>query len=130
ADLPKAADILNATPGVEEVFDSPTAARLFHLYPQRIGDLFVLGAKDTAFGDLTQARELAKVRSHGSRHEARVPLVVYGRKVDIRDYEYNLDLTRNLLSGGGAAFRAATSAADVACSGRSAVPIRLAFQRS
>ena len=57
----------------------------------------MLGAKDTAFGDLTQAREPAKVRTHGSRHEARVPLVVYGRRVDMRSYEYNLDLTRNLL---------------------------------
>ncbi len=100
ADLPKAVDILKATPGVEEVFDAQTAARLFHLYPQRIGDLLVLGAKDTAFGDLTRAREPAKVRSHGSRHEARVPLVVYGRKVDMQNYEYNLDLTRNLLKDG------------------------------
>ena len=96
-DLPKAVDVLKATPGIEEVFDAQNAARLFHLYPQRIGDMLVLGAKDTAFGELTQAREPAKVRSHGSRHEARVPLVVYGRKVDMRNYEYNLDLTRNLL---------------------------------
>ena len=37
------------------------------------------------------------MRSHGSRHEGQVPLIVYGRKVDMRKYEYNLDLTRNLI---------------------------------
>lgn len=100
SDLPKAAEILRAIPGVEEVFDAPTAARLFHLYPPRIGDLLLLGTKDTAFGELEHTREETKVRSHGSRHEARVPLVVYGRKVDMRDYEYNLDLTRRLFVDG------------------------------
>lgn len=100
ADLPKAAEILRATPGVEEVFDAPTAARLFHLYPPRIGDLLMLGTKDTAFGDLEHTREQTKVRSHGSRHEEQVPLVVYGRKVDMRGYEYNLDLTRKLFESG------------------------------
>jgi phosphonoacetate hydrolase len=100
SDLPRATQILRARQGVEAVFDAPAASRLFHLYPQRIGDLLLLGTKDTAFGELEHIQEETKVRSHGSRHEARVPLVVYGRKVDMSAYEYNLDLTRRLFEDG------------------------------
>jgi len=97
ADLLKAKALLQNTPGVEEVLAAENAARTFHLDPARIGDLLVLGAKDAAFGDLERPREPTTVRSHGSRHESQVPLVVYGRKVDIATYEYNLDLTRKLV---------------------------------
>jgi phosphonoacetate hydrolase len=95
-DLEKAIDVLRQTAGVEEVFDSQTAAERFQLHPKRIGDVFLLAAKDVAFGNLQQVREHAKVRSHGSRHEARVPLVVCNGKADMTKFEYNLDLTRNL----------------------------------
>jgi phosphonoacetate hydrolase len=95
-DLAKAMDVLKQTAGVEEVFDSQTAADRFQLHPKRIGDIFLLAAKDVAFGNLQQVREPAKVRSHGSRHEAQVPLVVFNGKLDMTEYEYNLDLTRNL----------------------------------
>jgi phosphonoacetate hydrolase len=97
SDRAKAVDVLRHTAGVEDVFDRQAAAQLFRLEPGRIGDLFVLGTKETAFGELDQIREPTSVRSHGSRHEARVPLVIYGRKVDMQKYEYNLDLTRNLI---------------------------------
>jgi phosphonoacetate hydrolase len=95
-DQPKAIEILRNTEGVEEIFDAQTAAREFHLHPDRIGDLFLLAKKDYAFGELPQARETIKIRSHGSRYEARVPIFAYGRKVDMNDYTYNLDLTRRL----------------------------------
>ncbi len=96
ADLPKAFEVLKSTPEVEEIYEAPEAARLFHLNLSRIGDLFLLAPKDVAFGELGQPREPAKVRSHGSRYEAQVPLIAYGRKVDFKTYEYNLDLTRKL----------------------------------
>ncbi len=96
ADLPKAIDTLKATAGVEEVYDAKTAAKSFHLHPDRIGDIFVLAAKHVALGSLQAMREPAKVRSHGSRHEAAVPLIVFGRKAAMRSYEYNVDLTRKL----------------------------------
>jgi phosphonoacetate hydrolase len=95
-DTSKALDILKGTEGVEEIYDAKSAAKLFHLHPGRIGDLFLLARKDTVFGDLANMREDAKVRSHGSRYEASVPLIVYNRKVDIGFYKYNLDLTRRL----------------------------------
>jgi phosphonoacetate hydrolase len=96
ADQLKAMDILRRTEGVEEIFDAKSAADQFHLHPDRIGDLFLLAKKEYAFGDLPSARETIKIRSHGSRHEARVPLLAYGRKVDMSRYGYNLDLSKGL----------------------------------
>lgn len=92
----RATDILKATAGIEEVFDNRSAAREFRLHPDRIGDLFLLARVQTAFGNLDTVREPAKVRTHGSRHEAAVPLIIHGRKVDFSRYEYNVDLTRHL----------------------------------
>ncbi len=96
ADRRKAADVLKAEAGIEEVYDNGSAAREFRLHPDRIGDLFLLAAKEICFGDLDSEREATKVRTHGSRHEAAVPLIIHGRKVDFARYEYNVDLTRNL----------------------------------
>jgi len=96
ADLGKSIEALKATAGIEEVYDAKTAAKLFHLHPNRIGDIFVLAEKHVAMGDLSFLREPAKVRSHGSRHEASVPLIVFGRKAAMAGYEYNVDLTRQL----------------------------------
>jgi phosphonoacetate hydrolase len=94
--LERALDTFKAADGVEEVYDSKTAAGLFHLHPGRIGDIFLLARKHAVFGELYQSREDTKVRSHGSRHEADVPLIIHNRKVDISSYNYNLDLTRRL----------------------------------
>jgi phosphonoacetate hydrolase len=95
-DQQKAMDLLRNSEGVEEVFDAPRAAREFHLHPDRIGDIFLLAKKDYAFGDLPRMREPIRIRSHGSRYEAKVPILAYGRKVDMERYAYNLDLSRCL----------------------------------
>jgi phosphonoacetate hydrolase len=95
-DLTKAAAILHETEGIEEVYNRRAAAKEFRLYPSRIGDLFILARKRSAFGNLEREREPAKVRTHGSRYEAKVPILAYGRKVNGADYRYNLDLTRLL----------------------------------
>jgi len=97
SDRAKAIDVLKQTEGVEEVYDSKQAAAEFHLHPGRIGDLFVLAKKDCVFGELENARESVKVRSHGSLHESRIPLLIYGAKAEMNRYSYNLDLTRNLM---------------------------------
>jgi phosphonoacetate hydrolase len=96
ADLAKALDLLRTAPEMEEAFDRSTAARVFHLHRDRIGDVFVLARRDSVFGELPVVRKAVKVRTHGSRHEASVPLVAYGRKIDLSRYKYNLDLTRYL----------------------------------
>jgi len=96
SDLPKAMDTLKAADGIEEVYDAKSAAKLFQLNSKNIGDIMVLSAKAVAMGSLDVVREPAKVRSHGSRYEASVPLFAFGRKVEMASYEYNLDLTRKL----------------------------------
>jgi phosphonoacetate hydrolase len=95
-DRAKAIELLSQTEGIEEVFDARTAASEFQLHLDRIGDIFLLAKKDFVFGELENIRESVKVRSHGSRHESKVPLLVYGTKVNMDKYAYNLDLTRHL----------------------------------
>ncbi len=95
-DAPKAIAALKAAPEVEDAYGRTEAAKMFRLHKDRIGDVFVLARKDAAFGDLKELRSPVAVRTHGSRHEAAVPLIVHGRKPDLARYEYNLDLTRHL----------------------------------
>jgi hypothetical protein len=48
------------------------------LHVKRIGDLFLLAARDTVFGSLTEARQDVRLRSHGSRYEQPVPVLLLG----------------------------------------------------
>ena len=71
----------------------------FHLHPERIGDLFVLGDRETVFGPLDRATEdlPPEFRTHGSLHECEVPLIVSGAGIDLGGWEactHNVDLTR------------------------------------
>jgi len=47
--------------------------------PERIGNLVVTGDRDTVFGVLDQESETlpATYRSHGSRYETAVPLIIH-----------------------------------------------------
>jgi phosphonoacetate hydrolase len=64
----------------------------------RIGDLAVLGDRDTVFGELdSESETLAPgYRAHGSLHETNVPLVVYNCETRLSpdDFRYNRDLAR------------------------------------
>jgi phosphonoacetate hydrolase len=91
-DLPQAHQILAAEPGIEAVLTRAEAARRFRLLPERTGDLFLLADKITALGALDQVRRPVQVRTHGSLHEAQVPLLVYGRKWS-GPLEFSVDLT-------------------------------------
>jgi phosphonoacetate hydrolase len=95
-DIPHAAQHLRDTRGVEEVLLRKDAVAQFRLYGPRVGDLLVLGAKGYAFGSLDAEREPSNVRTHGSRHESRVPLFAWGRKLNPNHYENNFDLTAKL----------------------------------
>ena len=94
-DLEKTLALLREVSGVEEIYDKREAAEAFNLHADRIGDIFLLGEQHVAFGNLEKLREDVAIRSHGSRHEATVPIICYGRKVDADLYRRNLDLTRN-----------------------------------
>lgn len=65
--------------GIEAVLTRMEAAKTFGLMPDRIGELVVIGDKDTVFGELPMEHEEleASYRSHGSLHESDVPLVIY-----------------------------------------------------
>ena len=60
--------------GVENVLTRHQAAQSFRLHPDRIGDLMVLGDRDTVFGPLAAPSEDLPpgFRTHGSCHELRV----------------------------------------------------------
>ena len=100
-DAPRVTDALRRLEGVEDVYDRAEAATRFRLHPGRIGDLLVLGDRDTVFGPLDRAVEdlPSGFRTHGSRHECEVPLVVYGSPVDAgrrHEYTHNLHVTASL----------------------------------
>jgi phosphonoacetate hydrolase len=100
-DFDRAMDVLWETSGVEAVYGRQEAAALFHLHPDRIGDLVVVGDPDTVFGPMDFAyEELPNTyRNHGSRHELAVPLVAYGPRVDLSVWDgcaHNLDLVKLL----------------------------------
>lgn len=73
-----AAAILGARPGVERVLTREEAAAEFHLDPERIGELVLLGEEETAFGAGDEPERPIEIRSHGSLHERAIPLITRG----------------------------------------------------
>jgi hypothetical protein len=64
--------------------------------PDRIGDLFVLGAPEVVFGDIEGDEQQIDIRSHGSHHEVAVPIMGSVAKAPAHEYRYNLDIARHL----------------------------------
>jgi phosphonoacetate hydrolase len=102
-DADRAAAKIAGLRGVQHVFTRAEAARRFRLMPTRIGELVVLGDRDTVFGSLdTEMESLpADYRSHGSLSESRVPLVVLNAEgaPPPAYFRSNVDLARWLFSG-------------------------------
>lgn len=72
--------VLERTPGIDEVVPNAEAPR-DHLPPERVGDLVCWAARDVALGIWTEgpgSRPESGLRSHGSKHEQRIPMVVAG----------------------------------------------------
>ncbi|HVC80022.1 MAG TPA: alkaline phosphatase family protein [Chloroflexota bacterium] len=100
-DAERVATVLRGLEGVEQVLSRSEAARRFRLPAERIGELVVLGDKETVFGEMPEAYEEldARYRSHGSLHELAVPLIAYNHGTALPPQETitaNLDLTRAL----------------------------------
>jgi phosphonoacetate hydrolase len=99
-DIDRVAKTLLSLDGVESVLSRSEASKRYHLMPSRIGDLIVLGDRDTVFGELDSSSEPlpAEYRAHGSLHEMDVPLVIYNAspKLSAEAFRYNRDLTRSL----------------------------------
>ncbi len=88
---------------MEAVLTREEAAQRFHLMPGRIGELVVLGDRETVFGETDPQFEVEKLpptfRTHGSLHEAMVPLIIYnasGTLPRADTVRTNFDLTRRL----------------------------------
>jgi len=90
--------LLGELEGVERVVTRAEAASEFNLMANRLGDLVVLGDRDTVFGNLDSGMEVLPkgFRTHGSLHEIDVPVVVHNAPAAPRgDYfRHNLDLAR------------------------------------
>ena len=102
-DAPTATKILRGLEGVEAVLTRAEAAKRFHLIPERIGELVVLGDRETVFGETEPQFEVEHLpptfRTHGSLHEAIVPLVIYnasGTLPKADTIRANFDMTRTL----------------------------------
>ena len=104
-DAPRATAILRGLAGVEAVLTRREAADRFHLMPDRIGELIVLGDKETVFGDLPTEFEALPptLRTHGSLHETEIPMIIYNASGTIPPADrlrYNFDMTRDLFREG------------------------------
>jgi len=75
-----ARSILSRTTGIDEVVTREEAGR-DHLPPERVGDLICWAGRDVALGiwdDGPATRAETGLRSHGSKHEQRIPMLVAG----------------------------------------------------
>jgi phosphonoacetate hydrolase len=84
--------------GIARVLTRAQAAAEYKLMASRLGDLVVIGDRDTVFGNLDSAMEVLPkdFRTHGSLHELDVPVVLHNAPEAPRaDYfKHNLDLAR------------------------------------
>jgi phosphonoacetate hydrolase len=97
-DQERVGGLLGELEGVERVLTRAEAAAEFGLLASRLGDLVVIGDRDTVFGNLDTAMEILPTgfRTHGSLHEMNVPVIVHNAPAAPRaDYfQRNLDLAR------------------------------------
>jgi phosphonoacetate hydrolase len=96
ASIEEAIGALKEVRGVEQVYRCEEAAGQFGLMPDRIGDLFVLGAPEVVFGDIAGEEQEINIRSHGSHHEAAIPIMGSVARAPVHEYRYNLDIARHL----------------------------------
>ena len=101
-DIDAVATTLSGLKGVEAILTRSAASSRYHLMPSRIGDLVVLGDRETVFGDLESESEPLppEYRSHGSLHEMDVPLIIHNAQARLtpEEFRYNWQLARWLYS--------------------------------
>jgi phosphonoacetate hydrolase len=90
--------LLGELEGVERVLTRAEAASEFNLMARRLGDLVVLGDRDTVFGNLDAAMERLPpgFRTHGSLHEMNVPVVIHNAAgaPPAEYFQHSLDIAR------------------------------------
>ena len=69
---------LKDSEGTEHVLTADDARVRYHLPRRAIGDFFVLADQDTVFGEAgKQGVSDVNIRSHGSLHEQKIPIIVH-----------------------------------------------------
>ncbi|MCA9851094.1 MAG: hypothetical protein KC461_10700, partial [Dehalococcoidia bacterium] len=96
-DRDRAAEVLRGRPGIERVLMREDAAAEFHLDPERIGELVLLGDEETAFGAGDESERAIDIRSHGSLHERAIPLITAGPRFEGFDGNENRSIGEWLL---------------------------------
>jgi len=98
ADEARVGALLSELEGVERVLTRAQAATELKLMASRIGDLVVIGNRDTVFGNLDSEMEVlpADFRSHGSFDEINVPVILHNAPAapPVEYFRHNLDLAR------------------------------------
>ncbi len=78
--LSEVINFIRALPGITEVLEQATAARLMQLPPDRMGDLVVCSGRDAVIGRTPAWHDLkvleGGLRSHGGRYEEMVPFIL------------------------------------------------------
>jgi len=74
-DLIESKKIIENLDGVDEVLTKSEAFENLNLNKKMIGDLIVMGDKNTVFGDIPKSKFPRNLRSHASKHETSIPLV-------------------------------------------------------
>ena len=90
----EAVEVLREAPGVEQVLTKEEAASLFRLHADRIGDLVVTADAATVFGNPSEVTMPRRLRSHGSAHERRVPIIGCNGDFDGFTFAENRDVGR------------------------------------
>lgn len=89
----KAIEVLKYEKGIQRVFTADEASVTLKLPGDRIGDLVIVGDKDTVFADSDNSAELSDtpLRSHGSLSEVEVPFLT-NYKIDSEDLAETKDV--------------------------------------
>lgn len=78
--LAEALDFVRALPGISEVLDRSTAARVMELPSDRMGDFVVCSGRHVVIGRTPAYHDLKAIegglRSHGGRYEEMVPFII------------------------------------------------------
>jgi phosphonoacetate hydrolase len=97
-DIDSVAKTVSGLKGVETILTRSEASKRYHLMPSRIGDLVVLGDRDTVFGQLESESDSLppEYRAHGSLHEMDVPLIIYRSQARLSadQFQYNWQLAK------------------------------------
>ncbi len=90
----EAMSVLKETRGVEVVCSREEASERFGLMAERIGDILVLAEKDVVFGEFDSVEVDVSLRSHGSIHEQKIPIIGYPRLP--RGCKMNMDIVGSI----------------------------------